>query len=38
VRQVEALLIQHEDAKQRRRQAAQSPSKLAEKEAGRRAS
>jgi len=38
VRQVEALLIQHEDAKERRREAAQSPSKLAEKEAGRRAS
>lgn len=38
VRQVEALLVQHEDAKQRRRQAAEQRSKFAEKEAGRRAS
>ena len=38
VRQVEALLVQHEDAKQRRRQTADNASKLAEKEAGRRAS
>jgi DNA-binding response OmpR family regulator len=38
VRQLEALLVQHEDAKQRRRQAAENPSKFAEKEAGRRAS
>lgn len=38
VRQVEALLVQHEDTKQRRRQAAEESSKFAEKEAGRRAS
>ena len=38
VRQVEALLVQHEDAKQRRRQLADHPSKFTEKEAGRRAS
>ena len=38
VRQVEALLIQHEDAKQRRRRLAEHPSKVTEKEAGRRAS
>lgn len=38
VRQVEALLVQHEDVKQRRRQAAEESSKFAEKEAGRRAS
>ena len=38
VRQVESLLVQHEDAKQRRRQLAEHPSKFTEKEAGRRAS